>query len=201
MNEVCVGSFVSLLLHNAYGTLKGMDEGTASGFHYQDTTPQSGQPQPVHEDTAITWEASEFVNHEKKMSWFVLLAVIAVVLCGVMYLITDSILSTVVAGIAILAFGIMAGQKPRTLTYTVLPASIKIGEKSYSYNDFRSFSVAEEGALSSIVLQPNKRFLPMLTIYFAPDDGEKIFEALSAHIPYEEHQMDFVEKIMHRVRF
>lgn len=190
-----------------------MNPTSAPGFTYQGDQQSDANPvnplvttQPTTQATSgenavIKWEASEFVDHEKTFKWFFLLLIGALVLCTGMYFLTDSILSTAVAGIAIVAFGVVAGQKPRTLSYSLLPTTLKIGDKSYSYDDFRAFSVLEEGGISSVVLEPNKRFMPSLNIYFAPEDAERIFDALSQHLPYEEKKQDAVEKLMHKIRF
>ena len=51
------------------------------------------------------------------------------------------------------------------------------------------------------MLEPTKRFLPPLTIYFDPSDGEAIFDTLAQHLPHEEKAPDFVERFMRKIRF
>lgn len=153
------------------------------------------------QEAEIQWQASEFVDHKKNPGWFLLLAVGAVVLCGLIFILTRSILSTVVVGIAVIAFGVVANQRPRTLTYALFGTGLQVGDKQYIYDDFRSFSVVQDGALQSIILQPNKRFMPPLTVYFAPEDGEKIFDVLATHLPHEERQVDSVDQLMRKIRF
>ncbi len=52
-------------------------------------------------------------------------------------------------------------------------SGLQIGVKSYGFQDFKTFSIAEEGAIVSIVFMPLKRFMPPLTIYVAPDMEDK----------------------------
>ncbi len=163
---------------------------------------QAPPQQEEAEKTVMRWQASEFIDHQKEGGWFLMLALITGVVCTGVYFITDGdILSTMVIGVAAIAFGVFANKKPRTLTYTLLPTSIKIGEKSYSYDEFRTFSVVSDGGLNSIILQPTKRFMPPLTVYFAVEDGEQIFDTLAVHIPHEEKTTDMVERFMKRIRF
>ncbi len=152
-------------------------------------------------DQIIQWDASEFIDHHKGFGWFVLLGLATIVLSGITFLLSKSILSVGVIIIAAMAFGAYALQKPRTLTYTLLPSTLKIGPKSYSYDDFRSFSVHQEGALYNVILQPVKRFMPYITIYFAETDGEKIFDALASHLPAEEREADPIDTFMRKIRF
>lgn len=178
--------------------------GTSDQFVYtndqQDlTTPtsvESGSNTP-----AIEWRASEFIDHQKSGGWFVLLAGGAIVASAIMYLVTQSVFSSFVVLLALLAFGVVAHQKPRTLQYTLGGTTLTIDGKQYSYDDFRSFSVSQDGGLPSISLLPNKRFVPVLTVYFPPEDGEKIFDALATHLPHEQRQSDAVDRLMKKIRF
>lgn len=177
-------------------------------FQYQQAPPVPGLANSpitsVESKTSIhnlQWKASEFIEHQKNMGWFVMLAVAATVVAGLVFIITRDVLSTVVVVIAATAFGVFGHQKPRTLTYSLLPTSLKIDSKEYAYDDFRSFSLMQDGALYSIFLQPTKRFMPPLSIYFAPQDGEKIFDTLAQHLPHEERSTDPIERLMRKIRF
>lgn len=150
----------------------------------------------------MRWEASEFIDHQKNPIWFVGLAAATVVACVAVFFLTGrNILATVVVAVAAVAFGVLAGKRPRTLVYTLMPTTLKIGEKSYSYDDFRTFSLSGEGGLSSVVLQPMKRFMPPITIYYDSADGQKIFDILASHIPHEEKKEDSIDRFMGKIRF
>jgi hypothetical protein len=98
-------------------------------------------------------------------------------------------------------FGVFAARKPRTLNYALDDAGIHIGQKFYSYGDFKSFSVLDEGGLNAIWLMPLKRFMPSLTIYYAPNDEDKIMRVLSSFLPFEDRDHDMVDRLMRKVRF
>ena len=98
-------------------------------------------------------------------------------------------------------FGIFAARRPRELKYQLDSTGLRIGDKTYPYGNFKSFSVVNEEAVKSIWLMPLKRFMPIITIYFAPQDGDKITGMLANFLPFQEHQLDPVDKLMHRLRF
>ena len=162
---------------------------------------QPVQPVAANNAEVVSWQASEFVDHQKNASWFLPLVIGGVLTSGLMYFITRSILSSLVVFLGVSAFLMLARQKPRTLTYVINNAGITIGAKRYAFDDFRTFSIMQEGALYSIFLEPIKRFMPPLSIYFAPEDGEKIFDILAAHMPHQERTADPVERLMKRIRF
>lgn len=170
-----------------------------------DASPENSTPK--HSDTTlgnqslVQWSASEFIDHQKSAGWFLLLIISAIVFSALVYLITNNFLSTLVVIMASIAFAVFAGRKPRTLTYTLTPNAIQVGSQQYRYDDFKTFSVIEEGALYSIFLEPVKRFALPLTIYFAHSDGEKIFDVLAQHLPHEDRGPDMVDRMMRKIRF
>jgi hypothetical protein len=167
----------------------------------QSSVPMTKSKASPSSDKVIQWQASEFVDHEKDNNWFVLLGLGAIVVCVIVYFVSKSIFSTAVVLIGVIAFGITAKQKPRTMQYSLMPNELRVGEKSYRYDDFRSFSLMQDGALWSIILQPTKRFMPSLTIYIDQSDGEKIFDILATQMPNQERSLDTVDKFMKRIRF
>ncbi len=186
-----------------------MDQnGGNNDFQYTGTAPPAPAIDARPEAPALNvsehpvqWQASEFIDHKKSTGWLGLLALAIVAVAAVMYLLTKDILSSVVILVAGLAFGVFATQKPRTLSYSLMATTIKVGQKQYSYDDFRTFSIMQDGPIPSIFLEPTKRFMPPLTIYFGLDDAEKIFDTLAAHLPHQERQMDTIDRFMNKIRF
>jgi hypothetical protein len=98
-------------------------------------------------------------------------------------------------------FAVMGARKPRELTYIVDGKGITIGEKFYSYASFKSFSILQEEGMETVWFMPLKRFMPGLSIYFAPEDGQKIVDVIAEFLPFEDKQLDFIDQLMHRLRF
>jgi hypothetical protein len=170
-------------------------------------TPPPAEPAPkppagVSEDeNGISWVAAEFVAHEKSASWYMKLAVVAIAIAVVIFLLTRDLISAGVAPVCALFLGILAARHPRELQYRMSDHGISVGNRHYGYGDFRSFSLVPEGSLLGIVLMPLKRFAPLLTVYCAPEDQDKIVGVLSDRLPYEEHKPDAIEQLMRRIHF
>lgn len=160
-------------------------------------TPQSaGAPQ-----VSIHWQASEFVLHHKPAWWYVAFVLVALAFAMIfLFLLRDIIAALAILIVFGLAFS-MATKHPRTLNYAVDEAGVTVGEQTHAYTDFRSFSVVRDGALDSIFLYPLQRFAMPIIIYFAPEDSQSITEALSFHLPHEEREMSFVDKLSRSLRF
>lgn len=166
-------------------------------FRQEGAAPAAQTPLPDD----IHWTASEFIAHEKSAGWYGLLALAGVAAAALDYLITRDLFSTVVILFAAAMFGVFAARKPKTQEYSLSRQGIQIGVKSYDFQDFKTFSVAEEGAIASIVFMPLKRFMPPLTLYVAPDMEDRVVDYLSAFLPFEQHKADAVDNLLRRIRF
>lgn len=155
-------------------------------------------PQP---SGGVSWSASEYVAHQKSGGWYILLTIVALILAAVVYMLTKDIFSTAVVVVAAIVFGAYGARKPRVLQYALDTHGITIGHKTYHFGQFRSFSIAEEGAFSSINLMPLKRFMPIITVYFDPKDEDKITGLLAGYLPLETGKKDAVDALLHKIRF
>lgn len=160
------------------------------------------QPEPTTEPAQeVTWTASEFIAHEKDSNWYLALAGVSAVIAAIVYLITKDFVSVAVVVVAAILLGVYGARQPRQLEYHLDSHGIDIGSKHYSYADFRSFSVVPQGAFASIEFMPLKRFAPALSIYYAPNDEDKIISLLSNQLPMEAPRRDLVENLMRHIRF
>jgi len=159
-------------------------------------------PLPNENDNdTVTWTASEFVAREKSSNWYLKLAGATVLVAILTFIIARDLISVSVVIIAGILLGIYGTHQPRQREYRLDQHGIGIGGKYHSYDEFRSFTVAPEDAFAGIVLMPLKRFGVPLTIYFAPDDEEKILTILSDYLPFEEYHADAVDSLMRHIRF
>ncbi|MBA3758552.1 hypothetical protein H0X10_02890 [Candidatus Saccharibacteria bacterium] len=149
----------------------------------------------------VEWTASEYIAHEKGANWYFILGAVVIIFAVFVYLLTQELVSTVVIIIMGAAFGAFAMRKPQELKYRLDNNALHVGARSYLYSQFKSFTVVEEGVIHSIMLMPLQRFMPPLSVYYAPEDEDKIAEALSSYLPYEDRKQDFVDKLMRRIRF
>jgi hypothetical protein len=173
----------------------------ADRHKYELSQQNTSQDAQVSSDGEITWTAAEFVAHDKSAGWYGGLILAAILLGALIYLLTRDAISTGVVLIAAFFLGVMAARNPRQLEYKLSAAGLSVGPKHYALEQFRSFSVADEGAVPSIVFMPLKRFAPLTTIYYAPEDEDKIVAILADRLPFEEHKQDPVDRLMHRIRF
>lgn len=162
--------------------------------------PAANNP-PSKTPTSFSWTGVEYIEHQRNSGWYTILALLTAALAAIIYLLTKDYFAlgaTVAAGIIL---GVYAGRKPREVTYELTNRGLNIGQKSYPYSLFRSFSVFHEDGLSSLNLLPIKRLMPPVAAYFSPENEQKIIDIIGDHVPYEEHQLDAIDRLTRRFRF
>jgi len=171
-------------------------------YHADENTDTSqAQQRPATSGEPVSWTASEFIAHQKNASWYGLLVVGALVASALVFLLTKDKISVAMIVIVAITFGAFASRQPRVLQYQLNEGGLNIGDKFYPYALFKSFAVIQEDGLESISLIPLKRFMPILSIYFAPDDADKIVNMLGDYLPHEDRQADAIDRLMRRLRF
>lgn len=149
----------------------------------------------------MEWQASEYIHHHKNAAWYLIYGLASVALIALLYLILRDVLSVIVIGLMAVTLLVFASRPPKTLRYAITDRGLEIGERKYAYESFKSFSVVNSGGIENILVDPMHRFMPPITIYFEPHDGQKVFEILSNQLPYNEYQADIVDKITEKIRF
>jgi hypothetical protein len=150
---------------------------------------------------SLTWAAKEFIEHDRGAGWYVVLLIGMFLIAAVIYLITKDFFAVgAIVTVALIA-AVYASHKPKELTYELSSRTIRVGERTYGYNMFKSFSVAHEGVHTSIILEPTKRFYPPMTLYFPPEMEQQIANNIGNHIPMQEHQPSATERLAHRLKF
>lgn len=149
----------------------------------------------------ISWTASEFIDHEKPASWFMAVAGIAILLAGLVYLITRDFINAGVVIVVAVLFAASGARRPRTLEYGLSNQAITIGARTYGFHEFKSFAIMEEGAINSIQLFQFKRFSTPITLYFPHDQEQAIVDFIGSYLPSETRSHDPIDRLMRKVRF
>ena len=168
----------------------------ASEFYGTQQRGVASKPEPVY------WTASEYIAHKKGLNWYLALGAIVVVLTVLIFFITGGdVFSSVCILILAIIFGVYAGRQPQEQEYVIDEKGVSIGKHTYTFDTLKSFSVIDEGAFSSIVFMPMKRFMPLISIYYDPADEDRIIAYLSSIMPMEYRKRDSIDRLMHKIKF
>jgi len=148
----------------------------------------------------VTWEASEYIHHERDTLWFISFGVVAAVLLVISVVLVQNYFFTALIIIMSIALIVYVRRPPRVLRYTLSAQGLHIGQHFYPFDGFRAFGVVEDSALYSVRFLPIARFGQALTVYFAENDGERIVDILGAYLPMEDLRLDLIDLILRRLR-
>ena len=168
-----------------------------SGWKYSDNSTSTEV-----EELSVSWEALEFIYHEKNQAWYIQFFISSAIVSIIIFLLTgrDAVSAGIVLLVAVV-FASLAARKPRQMDYLINSSGIHIGEKLYQFSNYRSFAILMENGVTCIWLLPMKRFMPILPLYFDQKNEVEISKALSNILPLENYEPDFVNMLMHKIRF
>jgi hypothetical protein len=147
----------------------------------------------------ISWQASEAVHHEKDVTWFIGVIVVAVLLLALSIFVVKSWTFTGLIVVMAVAVGVIGTRPPRVLQYQLSAQSLRINEKQFSLHDFRAFGIMQEDALYSVVLIPHKRFMPSVNVYFPAENGEEIVDVFGEVLPMEHVEPDILDRLSRKL--
>ncbi len=163
---------------------------------------QSDENLADDEDLAppFSWEASEFVFHEKPAGWYLALFAAAALLGGGLAWFKQWIAIAMVA-VMTLAIITFSRKQPRTLHYQVDEAGITIDGKLHPYELFKSYSLHPQVGWKEIDFEPAKRFSQRLTVLCEEDAFDQIEDVLVQQLPRVDREPDFIEKLSRTIKF
>ena len=153
------------------------------------------------DDSVITWEASEYIHHQKSAGWFVILVLGTLAIASGLYFLLKDVFSVIVLFIMAATLGIYANRPPRTLRYSLSHSGLTIDKKHFPLDEFKSFSLAQEGAIYSATFFPTRRFMVPVTVYFSQADEPKVTTVLANSLPHEERPPDVIDRWSSKLRF
>ena len=182
---------------------KPLDEVEQNAQEAEDFTQQTEAP--VVEDTPdnppITWTAQEYIHLDRSPLWFVAFIVIVLGLVALSVFVLNAWSFAVLVVVMAVALIVYIRRPPRTLTYALSPnQGLYVGERLYTFDEFKAFGLIQDDGNFSIMLIPRKRFAPGVSVFFPEDAGERIVDILGQRLPMENLKLDLVDTIVRKLR-
>lgn len=148
----------------------------------------------------LRWQGSEYLAHDRGKGWYVIMAVVVLILIALAILVLKSVTFAILVPVMAIALFIYTHRTPELLNYTLSHKGLHINDKLYTYDRFKSFGVMQYGEINSIVLIPRKRFQIGQTVYFPAEVGEQLVDMFAARLPMKEVKPDAIDKLLARLR-
>ncbi len=147
------------------------------------------------------WEASEFIYTKKTVKWYLYLSIVTIVLIIIFRFLSKDWVTPILIITLATIFGLYANKKPKKINFSLGKDGVKVEAQTYQYGDLKSYSVVISGDMGCINLLPNKRFSPLIPLYFETKDQDKVLGALESQLPLNERKEDLIEKLMRNIGF
>jgi hypothetical protein len=155
----------------------------------------------VSDDEALVrWSATEYIHHDKNTLWFVGFIIVTIVFILLAIFLIKSITFAILIPVMAAALLMYAYRPPRILNYTLSRHGLHANDHLYHFSEFKGFAVIHGEDEYSVMLIPTKRFKPGVSVYFPEDAGEEIVDMLATRLPMQELHIDFVDRIIQKLR-
>jgi hypothetical protein len=147
------------------------------------------------------WKAPEFDKKEKNKSWFIIPAIITIVL-GLIALFSENILFLIFIILAFLIFYLYAQKEPRIIKFKINEKGIEIDKKLYDFDGIRSFWIFyDPPEQKEISLRSKRTFLPYVRLSLGEENPNEIRKYLLKFLPEKRHRESIVDIWMRRIGF
>jgi len=148
-------------------------------------------------DHVISWEAPEYVQHEKGLFWFILAAIAAVALIAYGVIVANWTMIVAIIVIGALYFW-LHGQTPKHVKIMVSRTGIKFGDNEIPYQNMHSFWIIYNPPhVKTLNIKASSRFYPDLAIELGDQDPAELRTFLCAHVrEHEGKEEQFADQII-----
>ena len=150
--------------------------------------------------SAVRWQATEYIHREKTPLWFIIFAIVGILLIAGAIFVVKSITFAILVPVMATALLVYSHRPPRVLNYTLSRHGLHVDDRLYSFIEFKGFAVIHGDDEYSVMLIPTKRFRPGVSVYFPEEAGEAIVDMLGARLPMQELHLDVVDQIVRKLR-
>ena len=112
-----------------------------------------------NDDSLVSWEASEYLHHNRPPIWYIAAVFIGVALAAVAFFVLHSWTFAILLIVMTAAAIVYSRRAPEVLRYTLSKKGLHIGQKFHAFGEFKAFGILQtDGKLFSVRLIPTKRF-------------------------------------------
>ncbi len=148
----------------------------------------------------VRWQAPERLSHERASTWYIVLAIVAIILTVIAILVIRSYTFAALIPVMAVALVVYVRRPPMLHQYILSRKGLHIDDKLLPYDNFKEFGLMVDDVQHSFMLIPRKRLQPGVSVYFPEEVGEAVVDILAARLPMRELTLDTVDKIIRKLR-
>jgi hypothetical protein len=152
-------------------------------------------------DDVISWEAPEYLQHEKGWKWY-LGAAIVIALLVIYGMFTNNLTLAIALVLASAVYLMVHAQTPKHVQVIVSKTGIKVGQREYPYQNIKYFWIIyEPHKIKTLNLETNSKYLPDISIQLGEQNPAELRTFLLMHIREREGKEEsFVDTILRTLK-
>ncbi len=149
---------------------------------------------------AVNFLVPEFVYYKKGLGWYIVSGIIGLGLIGAAVWQRQWFLAVIIL-LAIIVFFQYSKKRPQSKKCHIGKDGIKIDQKTFPPNLFKSFSIIYDRPVSHLFLETSKRFYPSFWLHVKNKDLARVKKALLGVLPEKQTQEGMIVRINRWFRF
>lgn len=132
----------------------------------------------------FAWEAPAFTYYKKGWLWQLTFLVVGLALVAYFYYVDGrnySAMAVVLAALVVLWQ--QAQEQPASIRYEVGDAGFRMGDKLFTWQELKSFWLADQSEYHHLYLDTTNRWAPVQTIHLANVESAALRARLAEHLP------------------
>jgi len=130
----------------------------------------------------ISWQAPEFLEYKKNISWYLILITLGIILSVIFYY-TNNLLAIIMVILAVIVIIITASQKPKKRLYRLSKEGLKVNETFYPLDNFKSFFVTYVENVPQLHLEKVKKFSLPLDMFLTGVEENEVVNFIKLYLP------------------
>ncbi|MBN2585053.1 hypothetical protein JXA59_00155 [Patescibacteria group bacterium] len=143
----------------------------------------------------IEWESANFETHRRGWSWYLIVAIVLLlVLIYTIYIGRWLLVGVVVmVGVALYLSGRMS---PEKVSCRIDNDGMTIGNRTFVYDQLKTFWISKSKEATKLNIISIQRFMPVISLGITDELGERIRGALGNRLPESKNQQeDLIDRI------
>lgn len=161
----------------------------------------SDMPSDTLELNKIIWLAPEYTYYEKEKSWFVIPAVVALILLITAILLKNYTFAILIP-VAFFCFYIYGLKLPKENKFGISHRGFSIDDKIYSYKDLLSFWIFYDPEhLKILSIKSKNMFTPLIHAPIHDQNPNEIRNLLIKYLPEIEQEESIIDTLMKKIKY
>lgn len=148
--------------------------------------PRTPNYSPEEEGKILrSWESSEYEQQSKPRSWYIVAAVIGLILIGISIYMRNYLFLVVVVMMAVVII-LMDRKAPISLETKITDKGIRYGKRFYPYTNLEHFWIIYDPPIKTLNFRTTRNLFPMISIQLEDQNPLEIRDILLNFLPENE---------------